>query len=186
MASSEVNPSKIIFKVPTLLSLASQFIIDYEKVTDILNPEEDWDVDNSHLYNQRLSHLEVWVFEAEVLSAVKPLAEVKRDIRAVLLQRPFDLDFVQLQAIPLFEDLPKVIAKDIWIEAFLVQFEAGLHWSIDFNPKYRKTFTWNELNCMMDSCRDRKLLRELKRQEKNLIVNKRVEEWLLDNLHIDQ
>ena len=186
MANSEVNPSKIIYQVPTLLSLASQFIIDYEKVTDILNPEEDWDVDNSHLYNQRLNHLEVWAFEAEVLSAVKPLAEVKKDIRAVLLQRPFDLDLIQLQAISLFENLPEVIAKDIWIEAFLVQFEAGLHRSIDFNPKYRKTFTWNELNCMMDGCRDKELLRELKRQEQNLIVNELVLEWLLDNLHIDQ
>ena len=57
MANSEVNPSRIIYQVPTLLSLASQFIIDYKKVTDILNPEEDWDVDNSHLYTQRLNHL---------------------------------------------------------------------------------------------------------------------------------
>ena len=186
MANSEVNPSKFIYQVPTLLSLASQFIIDYEKVTDILNPEEDWDVDNSHLYNQRLNHLEVWAFEAEVLSAVKPLAEVKRDIRAVLLQRPFDLDLLQLQAIPLFENLPEVIAKDIWIEAFLVQFEAKLHWSIDFYPTYGRDFTWNELSCLMDGCRDKNLLKELKRQEKILIANELALEWLLDNLHIDQ
>ena len=186
MANSKVNPSKIIFRVPTLLSLVSQFIIDYEEINNTLNPEEDWDVDNSHLYNQRLNHLEVWAFEAEVLSAVKPLAEVKRDIRAVLLQRPFDLDLIQLQAIPLFENLPEVIARDIWIEAFLVQFEAQLHWSIDFNPKYRKTFTWNELNCLMDCCRDKNLLKKLKEQEDILVVNELVSEWLLDNLHIDQ
>ena len=125
-------------------------------------------------------------FIAQTVFLIFPSAEVKRDIRAVLLQRPFDLDLIQLQAIPLFENLPEVIAKDIWIEAFLVQFEAGFHWCRDFYPTYGRDFTWNKLSCLMDGCRDKNLLKRLKEQEEILIVNELVLEWLLDNLHIDQ
>ena len=73
-----------------------------------------------------MSHQEVLEYEKEVLSGIKSFTQVKSEIRAVLLQRPFNLDLVQLQAIPLFKGLPDVIAKEIWIEAFLVQFEARL------------------------------------------------------------
>ena len=52
--------------------------------------------DTSHLFNQRMSHQEVLEHEKEVLSGIKTFTQVKSEIRALLLQRPFDLNLVQL------------------------------------------------------------------------------------------
>ena len=133
---SSPNLSKILYKVPSLQSLVVKFIIEYEEINETLNPPEDWDNDTSHLFNQRISHQEVLEYEKEVLSGIKTFTQVKSEIRACLLQRPFNLDLVQLQAIPLFKGLPDVIAKEISIEAFLVQFEARLPCFLWFKLEY--------------------------------------------------
>ena len=105
--------SKIPSKVPSLQSIVVKYIIEYEDINAMLNPKEDWDNDTSHLYNQRMSHQEVLDYEKEVLSGDKTFSQVKREMRALLQQRPFDLDLVQLQEIPLFNGLPDCIAKQI-------------------------------------------------------------------------
>ena len=104
---------KIYYTVPSLQSLVINYIIDYEKINEVLNPKEDWDVDNSHLFNTRMPVPEIWEYLEEVLSGIKTFTQVKSQMRAVLLQRPFDLDLVQLQAaIPLlFNDLPVIMSK---------------------------------------------------------------------------
>ena len=183
---SSANLSKIIYKVPTLQSLVVKFIIEYEEINDTLIPEEDWDIDNSHLFNQRMSHQEVLEYEKEVLSGIKSFTQVKSEIRAVLLQRPFHLDLVQLQAIPLFKGLPDVIAKEIWIKAFLVQFEARLLCFLWFKLEYGNPLDWNAVQCVMDGCQNKDLLELLKKREKELIVDDLVLEWLLENLNIDK
>ena len=138
-----------------------KFIIDYEKINEMLNPKEDWDIDNSHLFNTRMPVPEIWEYLEEVLSGVKTFTQVKREMRAVLLQRPFDLDLVQLQAaIPLFKGLPGVMAKQIWIEAFLIHFEAS-------------------------GCQNNELRELLQKREKELLIDEIVLEWLLENLDID-
>ena len=186
MANSEVNPSKIIYQVPTLLSLVSQFIIDYEEVVNTLTPKYDWDFDNEHLFNQRLTPEETQAFQEEILRGVRSFTEVKDNIRAVLVRRPFQLDLVQLRTIPLLKNLPKLIVRVIWIEAILARFEAYLTFAICFYPTYRRALTRNVWNCVMDGCQNKSLLRELRKQERILVADELVEEWLLDNLYIDQ
>ena len=151
---SSPNLSKILYKVPSLQSLVVKFIIEYEEINETLNPPEDWDNDTSHLFNQRMSHQEVLEHEKEVLSGIKTFTQVKSEIRALLLQRPFDLDLVQLQAIPLFKGLPDVIAKEIWIEAFIVQFEALLPCFLWFQLEYGNPLDWNAVQCMLDGCQN--------------------------------
>ena len=163
-----------------------KFIIEYEETNETLNPPEDWDNDTSHLFNQRISHQEVLEYEKEVLSGIKTFTQVKSEIRALLLQRPFHLDLVQLQAIPLFKGLPDVIAKEIWIKAFLVQFEARLPCFLWFKLEYRNPLDWNAVQCVMDGCQNEDLLELLKKREKELIVDDLVLEWLLENLNIDK
>ena len=97
------------------------------------------------------------------------------------MQRPFHLDLVLLQAIPLFKGLP-----EIWIKAFLVQFEARLPCFLWFKVEYGNPLDWNAVQCVMDGCQNKDLLELLKKWEKELIINELVLEWLLDNLEIDK
>ena len=175
------------FKVPSLQSIALKYIIDYEEIISTLNPEEDWDNDTSHLFNHRMSRQEVIDFEMQVLSGEKSLAQIKSEMRTLLQQRPFDLDLVQLQTIPLFKGLPDCIAKQIWIEAFMVSFEAKLPSFIDFKLEYGPTkLDWNTLRCVLDGCENPELLEILKEKEKELIVDDIVLVWLLENIEIDK
>ena len=103
----------------------------------------------------------------EVLSEVKTFTQVKREMRAVLLQRPFDLDLVQLQAaIPLFKGLPGVMAKQIWIEAFLIHFEARLPCCLWFKLHYGAPLDMNAVQCIMDGCQNTELRELLQKREK--------------------
>ena len=127
------------------------------------------------------THQEVLEYEKEVLSRIKSFTQVKSEIRAVLLQRPFHLDLVLLQAIPLFKGLP-----EIWIKAFLVQFEARLPCFLWFKVEYGNPLDMNAVQCMMDGCQNKDLMELLKKREKELIIDEIVLEWLLDNLEIDK
>ena len=173
-------------KVPSLLSIVVKYIIEYEEINATLNPPEDWDNDTSHLYNQRMSRQEVIDFEIQMLSGKKSFSQIKSEMRILLQQRPFDLDLVQLQAIPFFNRLPDCIAKQIWIEAFLVSFEAQLPSFLWFKLEYGNKFDWNTLKCRLDRCENPELFEMLKEKEKELIVDDIVLEWLLENIAIDK
>ena len=178
--------SKIFYTVPSLHSIVLKFIIDYEKINETLNPKEDWDIDNSHLFNTRMPVPEIWEYLEEVLSGIKTFTQVKSEMRAVLLQRPFDLDLVQLQAaIPLFKGLPGVMAKQIWIEAFIIHFEARLLCCLWFKLHYGAPLDMNAVQCIMDGCQNNELRELLQKREKELLIDEIVLEWLLENLDID-
>ena len=183
---SSANLSKILYKVPTLQSIVVKFIVEYEEINETLNPKEDWDIDNSHLFNTRMPVPEIWEYLEEVLSGVKTFTQVKREMRAVLLQRPFDLDLVQLQAaIPLFKCLPGIMAKQIWIEAFIIHFEARLPCCLWFKLHYGAPLDMNAVQCIMDGCQNNELRELLQKREKELLIDEIVLEWLLENLDID-
>ena len=178
------------WRVPSLQQIAIMSIIKHEDIVTILNPEEDWDEDNSHLFNQRLTKQEFRDFQIQAISGERYLAQIKADIRDLLQQRPFDLDLVQLERLPLFHWIPKRISKDIWIEAFLAFFEAKLPNLLDFNIHYGSTrMNWLILGCLLDGCQNTDLLRMLREQEQKLIDRFNDDIlllWLLDNLTIDE
>ena len=86
----------------------------------------------------------------------------------------------------MFKGLPDVIAKEIWIEAFLVQFEARLPCFLWFKLEYGNPLDWNAVQCVMDGCQNEDLFQLLKKRQKELIVDDLVLEWLLENLEIDK
>ena len=178
------------WRVPSLQQIAIMSIIEHEDIVAILNPEEDWDDDNSHLFNQRLTRQEFRDFQIQAISGERYLAQIKADIRDLLQQRPFDLDLVQMKKLPLFHWIPKCISKDIWIEAFLAFFEAKLPNLLDFNIHYGSTrMNWLVLGCLLDGCQNSDLLRMLREQEQILIDRFNDDIlllWLLDNLTIDE
>ena len=179
---------KLFYTVPSLKIIAISYIIDYEKIDEVLNPKEDWDVDNSHLFNTRMPVPEIWEYLEEVLSGIKTFTQVKREMRAVLLQRPFDLDLVQLQAaIPLlFNHLPVIMSKQIWIEAFLMHFEARLPFCLYFKMHYGAPLYLNAVQCVMDGCQNAELRELLQQREKELQIDEIVLEWLLEMAEIDK
>ena len=179
---------KLFYTVPSLKSIAINYIIDYEKIDEVLNPKEDWDVDNSHLFNTRMPVPEIWEYLEEVLSGIKTFTQVKSEMRAVLLQRPFDLDLVQLQAaIPLlFNHLPVVMSKEIWIESFLRKFEARLPFCLYFKMHYGAPLYLNAVQCVMDGCQNAELRELLQQREKELQIDEIVLEWLLEMAEIDK
>ena len=87
----------MILTPPSLQQFCLKLIIDYEEIIDVLNPEEDWDNDMSHLYNDRLTREERDNFEYQAVRGIKTLAQIKSEIRALLIRRPFNLDLVQLE-----------------------------------------------------------------------------------------
>ena len=121
-----------------------------------------------------------------VESGEKSFAQIKSEMRTLLQQRPFNLDLVQLQTIPLFNGLPDCIAKHIWIEAFLVSFEAKLPSFLYFKLEYGNKLDWKTLKCVLDGCENPELFEMLKEREKELIVDDIVLEWLLENIEIDK
>ena len=121
-----------------------------------------------------------------MLLKTKSFSQIKSEMRILLQQRPFDLDLVQLQAIPFFNRLPDCIAKQIWIEAFLVSFEAQLPSFLWFKLEYGNKLDWNTLKCVLDGCENPELFEMLKQREKELIVDDIVLEWLLENIAIDK
>ena len=133
-----------------------------------------------------MSRQEVIDFEIQVLSGKKSFSQIKSEMRILLQQRPFDLDLVQLQAIPLFNRLPDCIAKQIWIEAFMVSFEAKLPSFLYFKLEYGNKLDWKTLKCVLDGCENPELFEMLKEREKELIVDDIVLEWLLQNIEIDK
>jgi hypothetical protein len=179
---------KLYYTVPSLKSIVINYIVDYENINGVLNPKEDWDVDNSHLFNTRMPVPEIWEYLEEVLSGIKTFTQVKSEMRAVLLQRPFDLDLVQLQAaIPLlFNHLPVVMSKQIWIEAFLMHFEARLPFCLYFKLHYGAPMDLNAVQCIMDGCHNADLRELLQKREKELQIDEIVLEWLLENVDIDK
>ena len=76
--------------VPQLQSLLAKFIICYEDIIAILNPEEDWDNNTSHLFNARLSSVELKDFKIQLLSGTKSFTQIKDAIRGIPQTRPFD------------------------------------------------------------------------------------------------
>ena len=179
---------KLFYTVPSLKSIAINYIIDYEKIDEVLNPKEDWDVDNSHLFNTRMTVPEIWDYLTEVLSGVKSFTQVKSEMREVLLLRPFDLDLVQLRAaIPLlFDHLPVVMAKEIWMESFLRKFEARLPFCLYFKMHYGAPLYLNAVQCVMDGCQNAELRELLQQREKELQIDEIVLEWLLEMAEIDK
>ena len=91
--------------VPQLQCILAKFIIAYEDIIELLNPEEDYN-DQSHLFNERLSSVEWKEFTIQLLSGTKSFRQIKEEIRAILQTRPFHRDFIQLQSIPCFANLP--------------------------------------------------------------------------------
>ena len=181
---------------PSLQQFCLKLIIDYEEIVDVLNPEEDWDNDVSHLYNDRLTLAERDEFEFQVVRGIKTLAQVKIEIRALLIQRPFDLDLVQLKlAVPLFVGLPECVARQIWLEANVLEFKryvpGRLWFVIDWN---QIVMSWEILYSVLDGCTNQYLFEVLEEQEQLLIEKDndelwRVEYgsvWLCDMITIDE
>ena len=133
-----------------------------------------------------MSHQEVIDFQIQVLSGTKSFSEIKSEMRLLLLRRPFDVDLVQLQAIPLFNGLPDCIAKIIWIEAFIMFFEAQLPFFLWLKLEYGNKLDWKALQFLLDGCENLELLELLKQREQELIIDDIVLEWLLKNLEIDK
>ena len=175
----------MIRAVSSLQRVSLKCIINYQEIIEVLNPEEEWGNDRSHLFNQRLSYRETVDFMFRVMDGGNSLAQVKSEIRSLLLQRPFDLDLVHLHAIPLFDKLPKYIARQIWIEAFLIHFEARLPQFLRLNLT-SIIMDWSFLQRWFDGCENPDLLEVLQEQERDLLTNDVVVAWLLDNLTIDE
>ena len=91
---------KIFYTVPSLKNIAIQYIIDYEKIDEVLNPKEDWDVDNSHLFNTRMTVQEIWDYLEEVLSGVKTFTQIKKEMREGKIQ-------IDTSSIPLTPEMVK-------------------------------------------------------------------------------
>jgi hypothetical protein len=66
-------------------SLLVCFLIACEDIVELLNPDEDWDNDHSHLYSARLSSAECKEFERQFICGTKSLRFVKEEIRVTLL-----------------------------------------------------------------------------------------------------
>ena len=187
---SKMQGIKNTWRVPSLQQIAIMSIIEREDIIAILNPEEDWDDDNSHLFNQRLTRHEYLDFQIQAMSGERSLTQIKADMRDLLQQRPFDLDLVQLRKLPPFHWIPKIVSKQIWIEAFLTFFEAKLPKLLNFNLCHGPiVMNWLLLGCLLDGCEDSNLLKMLRDHEQRLI-NRYIDDftlqWLLDNLTIDE
>ena len=68
--------------VPQLQNILATFIIAYEDIIEVLNPEEDWDNDQSHLFNVRLSSVEWKDFQKQLFSGTKSFRQIKEEIRS--------------------------------------------------------------------------------------------------------
>ena len=64
----------------SLQRLATMSIIDHADIVTLLNPEEDWDNNVSHLFNERFNYEEMWEFEARLLEGKETLSQIKRDM----------------------------------------------------------------------------------------------------------
>ena len=167
---------------PSLQQFCLRRIIDYEEINDILNPPLDWDNDVQHLYNHRLTRDGRDEFELLVVNGTRTLAQVKADIRALLIVRPFDLDLVQLKlAIPWFSDIPECVARQIWVEANVFEFEryvpGQLWYVVDWNLV---TMTWEILHSILDGCTDSYLFESLDELEQRLIEQDKNELWRIE------
>ena len=171
---------------PSLQSLALKSMIIRERIIPLLNPEEDWDNDVSHLYNTRFNYKEVWAFEARVMDGKETLADIKMDMRCQLYGRPWDLDLIHLRSIEYFNELPDHRLKQIWVEACIISFEMRLAYSVKFYVQTRQyEMDWHLLNSIMDGCEDQELLDVLKEFERELVVNDIVVVWLLENQNLE-
>lgn len=179
---------KIFYTVPSLKSIAINYIVDYEKIDEVLNPKEDWDVDNSHLFNTRMTVQEIWDYLEEVLGGEKTFTQIKSEMREVLVQRPFDLDLVQLRAaIPLlFNHLPVVMAKEIWMESFLRQFEKRIPFCFYFKSHYGAPMYLKAVQCVADGCQNKDLMELIQQREKELQIDEIVLEWMIEMETIDK
>ena len=167
---------------PSLQQFCLRRIVDYEEINDVLNPPLDWDNDVQHLYNHRLTRDERDEFELMVVNGTRTLAQVKADIRALLTLRPFDLDLVQLKlAIPWFSDIPECVARQIWVEANVFEFEryvpGQLWYVVDWNLV---TMTWEILHSILDGCTDSWLFESLNELEQRLIEQDKNELWRIE------
>ena len=172
--------------IPQLQSILAKFIIAYEDIIELLNPEEDWDNDQSHLFNKRLSSEECKDFQKQLFSGTKSFRQIKEEIRAILQTRPFDRDLIQLQSIPCFANLPECIAKLIWIEAFVQDFETQLPSHVWFQYDYGQPLDLETVNLLLDGCCNLELLTMLKKIECDLIIDSIMLDWLRENLTIDK
>ena len=167
---------------PSLQQFCLRRIVDYEEINDVLNPPLDWDNDVRHLYNHRLTRDERDEFEMLVVNGTRTLAQVKADIRALLVLRPFDLDLAQLKlAIPWFSDIPECVARQIWVEANIFEFEryvpGQLWYVVDWNIV---TMTWDILRSILDGCTDSWLFESLNELEQKLIEQDKNELWRIE------
>ena len=167
---------------PSLQQFCLKRIVDYEEIIDVLNPEEDWDNDVRHLYNHRLTRDERDEFESRVVSGAQTLSQVKNEIRALLILRPFDLDLVQLKlAIPWFSDIPECVARQIWLEANVFEFEryvpSHLWFVIDW---CHAVMTWEILHSILDGCTNQYLFETLEELEQVLIEKDNDELWRVE------
>ena len=167
---------------PSLQQFCLRRIVDYEEINDVLNPPLDWDNDVQHLYNHRLTRDERDEFEMLVVNGTRTLAQVKADIRALLVLRPFDLDLAQLKlAIPWFSDIPECVARQIWVEANVFEFEryvpGQLWYVVDWNIV---TMTWDILRSILDGCTDSWLFESLNELEQRLIEQDKNELWRIE------
>ena len=167
---------------PSLQQFCLRRIVDYEEINDVLNPPLDWDNDVQHLYNHRLTRDERDEFEMLVVNGTRTLAQVKADIRALLVLRPFDLDLAQLKlAIPWFSDIPECVARQIWVEANIFEFEryvpGQLWYVVDWNIV---TMTWDILRSILDGCTDSWLFESLNELEQKLIEQDKNELWRIE------
>ena len=164
---------------PSLQQFCLKRIVDYEEIIDVLNPKEDWDNDVRHLYNHRLTRDERDEFESQVVGGFQTLSQVKNEIRALLIVRPFDLDLVQLKlAIPWFSDIPECVARQIWLEANVFEFEryvpSHLWYVVDWN---HVTMTWEILRSILDGCTNQDLFEAIDELEQMLIEKDNDELW---------
>ena len=167
---------------PSLQQFCLRRIVDYEEINDVLNPKEDWDNDVRHLYNHRLTRDERDEFESQVVNGTQTLAQVKAEIRALLILRPFDLDLVQLKlAIPWFSDIPECVARQIWVEANIFEFErylpSQLWYVVDWNVV---TMTWEILRSILDGCTNQDLFEAIDELEQILIEKDNDELWRIE------
>ena len=159
--------------VPQLQNILATFIIAYEDIIGLLNPEEDWDNDQSHLFNERLSSVEWQDFLKQLFNGTKSFRQIKDEIRAILQTRPFDRDLIQLQSIPCFANMPECITKLIWIEAFMQEFEAQIPSHVWFQYDYGQPLDLETVNLLLDGCCNSDLNTMLKKIQSELIVTGR-------------
>ena len=172
--------------VPQLQNILATFIIAYEDIIELLNPEEDWDNDQSHLFNVGLSSVEWKDFQKQLFSGTKSFRQIKDEIHVILQTRLFDRDLIQLQSIPCFANLPECIAKLIWIEAFVQDFEAQLPSHFWFQYNYGQLLDLETVNLLLDGCCNSDLYTLLKKIESELTVDSIMLDWLREHLTIDQ